>query len=502
MFIQGFIASLIGVVYIIIVSRVLSDTERGIYAILNLILTFVQVFGTFALSSASVKYIAQYMAEGKPEKAKSLVSRVLQISLIACIVALTTIPLLAVTLSSSLLGGQTNASLFYFLAVASILNLLYVQVTAFVQSSQRILELAIMSAVYTVLQNIIGISLLSTGFGLWGIILGWIAGLLPSVLLGLAYTGRFIGISRNFHPMRPLIKFSFPLYLSGILSFFVGWIDQILILFLLSEQKLGSYYIAVRASVVPSLIASSIIAALYPKLSELYAQGGNKSLRDAFHASTRYASLIGFPMIIGLATLAYPIMILFTPALKEAAWPLTILCLAMLPSTLGVAVGPILLTQERIKVSSLITATSVIVEAATGLALLIPLGMAGAAWSRVVASILGFILGVFALRKSLGIAFDKEALWKSSVSSILMVLGIISLDVMRQYVAGAIYVDQIFVFSLEFLPIYVIVGAMTYFASLVALKAIKKHDLDLLREYLPRRLKWIAAWLSRVARVK
>lgn len=511
LFIQGFVASLIGVVYIIILTRILSDTERGIYAILSLILTAVQTFGTFALSSASTKYIAQYMAEGKPEKAKSIVSRILQISLITCAIVFIVISLSAVFLSSSLLGDQTHVSLFYFLAVASILNLLYVQVAAFVQGSQRILELAIEIFIYTIMQNIVGISLLSIGFGLWGIVIGWIAGLVPSVLFGLACSSKFVGISRNLHPTRPLIKFSFPLYLSSILGFFVGWIDQILILFLLgamyglteAQRVLGLYYIAVRASIVPSLVASSIVTALFPKLSELYARGGTKSLRDAFHASTRYASLIGFPMIIGLAALAYPVMNLFAPALHEAALPLAILCLAMLPSTLGVAIGPALLTQERIMVASLIGIITVVSEAITSFVLLIPLGMAGAALSRIVASLLSFILGTFALRKSLGIAFDKEALWKSSVSSILMVLGIVSMDVARQYVMyGTIRFDQILVFSLRFLPIYVVVGGMTYLFSLIALRAIKKHDLNLLGEYLPKRLEWITTWISRIAHVE
>jgi len=312
--------------------------------------------------------------------------------------------------------------------------------------------------------------------------------------------------------MRPLFRFSLPLYLSGILSFFVSWIDQILVLFLLSisyglaeaQRVLGLYYIAVRASIVPSLIASSIVTALFPKLSELYAQGGVPRLREAFRASTRYATLISFPMIIGLATLAYPIMILFAGwGFVEAAWPLTILCLSMLPSALGAAIGPTLLTLERIKEVSLASVVHIICEAAISYVLIIPLGMPGAAWSRVAASVISTSLAAWFVKKSIGIALDKETLWKSSVSSILMVLAIASLDVLRQYIAyGAIHISQFLVFSLRFLPVYVAAGAVAYLLSLVALKAIKKHDVDLLRDYLPKGLKWIAAWLGRIARVK
>jgi len=511
-FVQGFIASLVGVAYIMVVTRTLSETQRGVYAIFNLVLSIVQVFGTFALSYASTNYIAKYIAEGTPEKARSIVSRVLEISIISFAAIFILLSILAEFLSSSLLSGQAEPSLFQVLAVASVLNILYMQVTAFIQGIQRILELAIVGAIYAFFQNVIGIYLLSIGFGLWGILYGWIAGLVLSISLGLAFTGKFLGFSRSFHPMRPLFRFSLPLYLSSILSFFVAWIDQILVLLILStsyglaeaQRVLGLYYIAVRASIVLSLIASSIVTALFPKLSEIYAQGGVPRLREAFRASTRYATLISFPMIIGLATLAYPVMILFAGwGFVEAAWPLTILCLSMLPSALGAAIGPTLLTLERIKEVSLASVVHIICEAAISYVLIIPLGMPGAAWSRVAASVISTSLAAWFVKKSIGIALDKETLWKSSFSSILMVLALVSLDVLRQHIAyGAIHISQFLVFSLRFLPVYIAVGAVAYLLSLVALKAIKKHDIDLLRDYLPKGLKWIAAWLGRIARVK
>jgi len=214
--------------------------------------------------------------------------------------------------------------------------------------------------------------------------------------------------------------------------------------------------------------------------------------------------MIGFPMIIGLATLAYPVMILFAGwGFVEAAWPLTILCLSMLPSALGVAMGPTLLTLERIKEVSLTSVVHIVSEAAVSYVLIVPLGMPGAAWSRVAASAISFSLTAWFLKKAIGIAFEKETLWKSSVSSILMVLAIVSLDILRQYIAyGAIHISQFLVFSLRFLPVYVAVGAVAYLLSLIALKTIKKHDIDLLRDYLPRGLKWIASWLGRIVRIE
>jgi len=312
----------------------------------------------------------------------------------------------------------------------------------------------------------------------------------------------YLGISRKSHPTRPLIEFSSPLYLSNILTFLVGWIDLIFVKGLLDEPALGTYYIAVRASIVPSLIFTSIIAALFPQLSELYARNRTTTLKGAFHTSTRYATLVGFPTIIGLATLAYPIIILFAGwDYGEAAFPLIILCISTLPTTLGVAITAILMTMKRTKIASVITIASLFSEMAALYIFLayLNLGTSGAALSRVISAFIGFALGILVLRKNPGLSFDKDALWKGSLSCAMMVFTIVILDVVRQYFTSS---QQFLIFRLRLLPIYVVVGAVAYFLSLIALRAIKRRDIELVREYLPNKLKPIARWLERIALVK
>jgi len=44
-----------------------------------------------------------------------------------------------------------------------------------------------------------------------------------------------------------------------------------------------------------------------------------------------------------------------------------------------------------------------------------------------------------------------------------------------------------------------LVGGVTYFMSLLALKTVKKYDVEMFRDYLPRGFKWLAAWLDNLA---
>jgi O-antigen/teichoic acid export membrane protein len=254
---------------------------------------------------------------------------------------------------------------------------------------------------------------------------------------------------------------------------------------------------------IPTLFSTAIVMALFPQLSELYAKQGLNSLRDAFRVSTRYLALIGFPMILGLATLSSPIVIIFAgQRYAEAALPLTIICFAALPTTLGIAISPILLTLERSKTVSVITVVSIFFNIAASYVALayLRLGLPGPALARTFSALKAFGLNVFALKRVFSLNFDIEALWKAAFSSLLMIIAIFLLDVARRIVMPS--QNQFFDVTLQILILYIVVGAATYFLSLVALKTIKKHDIEMLHDYLPRGFKWIAAWLSRLAHLE
>ena len=496
MFFQGMASSIIGVVYIVILAHLLSLEEMGVYAILTFIFTGVQVFGVFALPSASTKYIAQYIAEKNPGKAKSVITRVLQISFISSIMLLLLLYVAADWLSETMLGTLEWAQMFRILAFAAFFAIFYIQIRSFLQGLQRFKELAALGLAYTLVQKSLVIYLLLyPGWGLYSLPSGWLISLVVSSIIGLVLTAKFVGILGKPHSARTLINFSYPLYLSNSLSFIAGWVDRIFILPYMGAVYLGMYHIAVSAMMVPSLISSSIVAVLFPKLSELYAQHGETSLRGAFRVSMRYAVLVGFPIIVGIASLAHPILVLFAGAdYAEAALPLTILCLSVLPGALGIAIGPILMTLERTKIVSGIVMASIFSSSVACYVTLsyLNMGMLGTAMARVFASFVSFGLAIYALKRIVKVTFDKESLWKTSLASIFMAIATVSLS---YFLEGII--SQIHLLSLS-----VVVAAFVYFCSLVVLRAVKKQDIELIHEYLPKRLKRVAVWLGRVVLIK
>lgn len=510
MFAQGFINAGLGVIYFAFLSRALSgfEGEMGVYAILVFLVSLPSSIGVFALPSAAVRYVAKYQAEKDSNKARAVVVRIMQIGVLSSIVTFVVLFVPAEWLSSVMLGTSSYALLLRLIAVASVFNIFYVIISAFLQGLQKMAELATIGLIYTFVSNILGVYLIFSGWRLYAVAYSWVVAFSSASIIGLILIARHVGIWGKPHEIKPLFKFSMPLYVSGAVGYFVGWVDQLILVSYMSllygaaeaQNILGIYYVAVRASLVTGLFASSIVTALFPHLSELYARNGSDSLRDAFRVSTRYSVLIGFPLIVGLATLAYPVILLFSgTSYVQATMPLIIISIATAAATIGVAISPILMTIERTTAVSILSVISIALSTFLSYFALayLNLGMVGTAWARTFATVIGLVLNLYVLSRYVPISIDTESLWKASAASVFLVLSIIGLDLARKSLFVGSY--QFLVIGWRLLPIYVVVGAVGYFVALIALKGIKKHDVKLVEEYLPKRLRRFATWIEKIA---
>jgi O-antigen/teichoic acid export membrane protein len=336
------------------------------------------------------------------------------------------------------------------------------------------------------------------GFDLFAVPIGWSLGMVVAAALGAAIVLRNFRLKSKPHPIKPLLSFSLPLYVSAVLAFTINWIDQIFIFSVISPGVFGMYSVIIKAALIPSLIALSIVMAIFPHLSESYTKEGAESLEAAFSFSTRYAVAIGFPMVVGISLIAQPSLVLFAGASYKPMTPyLVLLAFATIPTILGVAIRPILLTLGRSRTVSLIIMASIALEALTCYVTIVPLdwGVLGATIGRMLATLANFALGIYVLKKQITLNFDKDVLWKTTVSCGAMAAFLLLLDVFRMQVTGS---REFLVFRLHLLPFYIILGILVYATTLFMLRAVKRTDLELLREYLPGKLRRIVDLVERI----
>jgi len=275
--------------------------QMGAYALLSFVLSFAQTFGTLSLQSAAVKYISQYLAEGKFEKAKAVAVRVLRVGVVASAVTFLALFVPAEWISVLMFGVQDHALMIRLVAACTIFVIFYVLAVGILQGLQRMRDAALIGLSYSLIHTCVGVFLLFLGWQLQAVVVGWLAGWAITSVAALVLVARHLGVTGKEHSMRPLMSFSLPLYFSAIVGFFIAWIDQLFLVSYMSlllgttegQTILGIYYVAIRASAVPLLFSNALVIALFPSLSELYAQQGLSSLKDAFRVSSRYSVLIG-----------------------------------------------------------------------------------------------------------------------------------------------------------------------------------------------------------------
>jgi hypothetical protein len=112
------------------------------------------------------------------------------------------------------------------------------------------------------------------------------------------------------------------------------------------------------------------------------------------------------------------------------------------------------------------------------------LGIVGAALSKLLATLFSFWFIMYNLRKIFEWHFDVEALKKAWVSSVMM--GLIVLATQQLY-AGRFY-----------LPMYIMVGGVSYFVFMRLLHAFNASDIGLVKGFLPRRLAFVVDALKRL----
>ena len=92
------------------------------------------------------------------------------------------------------------------------------------------------------------------------------------------------------------------------------------------------------------------------------------------------------------------------------------------------------------------------------------------------------ILTLVILNRKKAISLDVEAIWKSFAAGLVM--------------AAILVMTQMVIYSKLLLPMYVILGSITYLVILRILKTVRQHDVDLIGRYLGSRLRFVVRVLA------
>jgi O-antigen/teichoic acid export membrane protein len=235
-----------------------------------------------------------------------------------------------------------------------------------------------------VVRGAIGVALALAGFGVWSLIVGYVAGSVGMVLVIWRLVSWRPRLRLNGRISRRLLAYGGALTGVGVTSAFASQFDNAVVGRVLGSTQLGFYSIAGR---LPALLIVTLASACGDVLFPAFAQLDAEALSRAYVKALRYTSLAALPLTAILITLARPI----TFAVFGSQWGPSIaatqvLCLWALMSPISMVCGNVLKARGHATLL-LVLAVPQVIGIIVGSLLLVRDGIVVLSWMQAVIAI-------------------------------------------------------------------------------------------------------------------
>lgn len=261
--------------------------------------------------------------------------------------------------------------------------------------------------------------------------------------------------------MKFFARIAVPFALTAVFARVYSYADSILLSKLAGDVAVGWYSIPYKITYAFQFIPLALVAALYPKFSEYFANDRQK-LALIYEQGIKYLLLIVMPIAIGIGILAKPIILsLYTPEYLNSVLPLQILLAGLVFSYISFPIGAFLNACNRQATQTIIVFFVMILNIGLNLFLIPRYGVIGAAVSALAGNFVLTVLGyVVAPRIT---AISHWFLFKS-FGQILLAAGVMGMVVYQVNLFGNYLVA-------------VLAGAIVYSAMLFLTRAMTIQQL-------------------------
>ena len=419
----GLVAStVISSVGTIFVGNLLGDVNYGLYTIALAAPNLIATFRDWGINVAMIKYSAQYNAEDKGAKIRSI---------FAAGIAFETVLGLALSvvafLLSGLLANLYNLPITSLIQIASftILTgaLLSTAQSAFVGIER--MELNSITIIFqSIIKTIVIPMLVIFGLGPFGAVIGYsvailIAGLIGILLMWTLYKSLPKPANNKLEikaTIKAMLNYGLPLSIAGMIGTFQTQFYNFIVPIYVSPDLFGNYGIANTFAVLITFFASPITTILFPAFSKLDIQKDRETLKNVFQFSIKYASLLVVPAAAIVMVLAQPGIAVLFPDYTAAPLFLALLAISYLLTAAGnLSIGNLINSQGQTRFNLKLALITSAIGFPLSVILISQFGILGLIITTLTAGIPSLIIAILWLKKQYGVTVD----WSSSARILL-----------------------------------------------------------------------------------
>ncbi len=467
-----------GMVFYIIAVRLFSTTSVGAIALFVAIIGLFNIVFSFGLSVAAQHFTSYSLGKGDYASVRRTIYRILSIATFLSVGGLLTLQILAGTISVVFLHSVHYAELVRILGIVLFGNIMFGILNGTILGIQQFRLSAIISIVIWVIYYFGALFFAVDLRSIDTIVYGWIIGIFIGVVAESIVV--FSSISKYLGSGKPpansyILRYSFPILLSGIISYGAAYADRFIVSGMLNLSELGIYNFSLLIASAIGFVAIPFNNILLPKFSEFYGKGEKDKIASTAKVSSTLLSYFYVPSSLGIAALAPIILnLLGGPVYETGSTPLRIImfftALFVTQNILTQAVASIRRTRLFLFSSAFALTSNVVLSI-----IFIPhFGLIGASLGYSSVFAISFATLYYFARKESVVSFDIYGILKVWVSAILMFILVA-------------YVSVLFGSNIYLLPIYIFFGAALYFGIVRTWGIFKRENKDLILSLFPSR---------------
>lgn len=442
------LAYLVGYFTRVFLARVMMPDEYGLFYAVFTVFMFICVFTDPGYNTALVKFIPAFIVrKDKDSIAKSITY------------------VFFITFSLSLIAGiilllTTNFLTQYYFKTPLAINLLRIFVFILIINPIVVLFGTVFQAfqnmfkygfLYFLNKALFFLSCFALFYlGVKGISIPAFGYLITLILLIIFFAPSFYELARPLK-FRELIKrfemklfsritiFALPNFLTSIAAMIIGYIDTIILTYIVSLDKVGVYNAVLPTALVLSQLGATIATVFFPMASELWVRKEYMRLKHGLALISKYLLILILPLALSMLFFSKTILqLFFGQNFVSGSLTLSILSVGVIFITIAQVNFSVLNGIGRPKEITKITLAAAIFNAASNIILIPIFGIEGAAFTTTLSYLIMMIWSNILIRKRFPFKFEK--MFGILVSSFIFLL---SLYMLKNILSMNIYLESI-----------------------------------------------------------
>lgn len=420
-FLSKLFGSALGFLATLYFARELGAEVIGLYALILTVVGWLLLASQLGIGEALVKRISE--GEDRSAYLTAAIVWVLLLALLTSVIVILGQPVLESYITE--FDQYVAISVIWFVVVLIFVRSFYQMIIRILKGERKVHLAGILGPVKIGGQSLIQIMLVFAGYGLLGMLIGYVLGGIFIGILGLLWvTVRPTQpAKRHFRSLFDYAKFS---WLGGLKSRTFNEVDILLLGVFVPTALVGVYSVAWSISKFLDLFGTAVASTIFPEISHKSAQESKQAAAGMLEDALAYTGLIAIPGLIGGLILGDRLLRLYGEEFVEGTAVLGLLILAVLLYTYQKQLMNGLNGVDRPDLAFRINAVFVALNASLNLILIWLYGIEGAAVATAFSVAVTLVLSYYLLSSliTFGIPYAEIALqWGAALVMGAVVLG-------------------------------------------------------------------------------